>query len=98
LIHAAVGSGGGTGTPSGPIREGLELGLGEGVVVGDVGPGMRGHHAQGGRQQGHRLGGHRRAAAGMDDALIGADVLALATLGDEHLGPDLGRRQIDESL
>ena len=30
----------------GPVLEGLELGLGEGVVIGDVGPGGRGHHAQ----------------------------------------------------
>jgi hypothetical protein len=28
-----------------PVLEGLELRFGEGVLVGDVGPGMPGHHA-----------------------------------------------------
>src|SRR5262245_1779481 len=35
-----------------PVLEGLELRLGEGVVIGDVGPGVRRHDAQGGQEQG----------------------------------------------
>lgn len=33
----------------GPVLEGFELGLGEGVVVGHLRPAMRGHHPEGGQ-------------------------------------------------
>jgi hypothetical protein len=69
-----------------PVLEGLELGLGEGVVVRDLRPAVRGDHAEGGQQQGHGLGCHRGAAVGVNGELIGCDVLALATLGDQDLG------------
>ena len=57
-----------------------------GIVIGDAGPRVGEHHAQGGQQQGHGLRGHRRAPISMDDELVGVDLLALAALADEHLG------------
>ena len=70
----------------GPVLEGLELGLGEGVVVGDVRPAVGLGDAEVGEQQGHRLGGHRRAAVGVDRELAGLDALLGAGLVDQPLG------------
>ena len=70
----------------GPVLEGLELRLREGVVVRDMGPAVRLGHAEIGEQERDGLRGHRRAAVGMDRQLIAADLLARARLVDEAFG------------
>jgi len=68
------------------ILQGLELGLGERVVVADVGVAVGLGHAEVGEQEGDRLGGHAWAAVGVHGELSGGDVVLGAGLGDELLG------------
>ena len=70
----------------GPVLQGLELGLGERVVVGDVRAGVGLGDAEVGEQERDRLGGHRGAAVGVDGQLVAADALLGAGLADQHLG------------
>ena len=67
------------------IFERLEVGLAEGIVVGDVRSGVGLGDAEVREQQGDRLGRHRRAAVGVDGQLPTLDSLARAGLGDQLL-------------
>src|SRR5437773_1687100 len=60
------------------ILQGLELRLGEGIVVGDARPRVGLRDTEVSIEQGQRLRRHRRAAVGVDAQLPGLDVLPLA--------------------
>jgi hypothetical protein len=68
------------------VLERLEVSLGEGVVVGDMGARVGLGDAEIGEEQRHRLGGHRGAAIGVDGELSGGDGLSLARSADQLLG------------
>ena len=73
--------------PVGEVRsvfQGLELGLREGVVVGDVGARVGLGDPEIGEQQRDRLGLHRGAAVGVQGQLSGADAVAFAGVLDER--------------
>src|SRR5437773_3548666 len=65
------------------ILQGLELRLGEGIVVGDARPRVGLRDTEVSIEQGQRLRRHRRAAVGVDAQLPGLDVLPLARFADE---------------
>ena len=71
---ACVLQGGEGAGEDGAVLEGLERGLGERVVVGDVRAGMAAGDVQVGKQGGDVLGGHRGAVIGVDVARSGAAV------------------------
>lgn len=66
------------------VLQGLELGLGERVVVGDLRPGMRPCDPQIGQQRRHRFRGHRGAPVGVHR--MRHEAIAFDGLGDEVLG------------
>lgn len=66
-----------------PILEGLEVGLGIGVIIRRIGTGMGLGHTQIGQQQGHRLRAHRAAAVGVQGQLTRRDALFSTRLLDE---------------
>ena len=68
------------------VLHGLEMPLGERIVVGNVGARMALGDAQVSHQEGHRLRGHGRATVSMQGELAGVDVVAPAGLLDEGVG------------
>jgi hypothetical protein len=70
----------------GTILEGLELRLGERVVVGDVRPRMTAHDTEIGEQESHGFAGHGWAAVGVQSQLERVDAFAVDASGDEVLG------------
>lgn len=67
------------------VLQGLELGLGERIVVGDLGARVAPRHAELRQQQRHGLAGHRRATIGVEKQLAWSDALLRASLGDQPL-------------
>src|SRR2546425_4579475 len=67
------------------IFERLEVGLGKGIVVGDVRAAVRFRHPEIGQEQRHRLAPHRGAAVGMQRQLARLDAVLRAGLGAEAL-------------
>lgn len=67
------------------VLQGLELGLGERIVVGDLGARVAPRHAELRQQQRHGLAGHRRATIGVEKPLAWSDALLRASLGDQPL-------------
>jgi len=67
----------------GPVFEGFELGLGEGVVVGDIRPTPAFGDPQVGEKERHGFGFHGRASVGVDDQLLPVDFLFLAGFLDQ---------------
>ena len=59
----------------GPVLQGLELALGEWVVVTDMGSAVGLGHAKGGQELRHGLGSHGCTAVAVDRQLITADTL-----------------------
>ena len=70
----------------GAVFQGLELSLGEGVVVGDVRPAVALDDIEVDEQGGDRLGAHAGAAIGVQGQGSGYDVVAGDGFGDELLG------------
>ena len=68
------------------IFERLELGFGEGGVVGGVGAAVALGDAQVGQQPGDGLGGHGGPPVGVQGELAGGDVLLGRGVGDEAFG------------
>lgn len=66
-----------------PVLEGLERGLGEGVVVGDARAAVARGDSEVGVQEGGGLCGHRRAAVRVDGELSRLDAVALARVLDD---------------
>ena len=71
---------------AGVVLQGLELRLGEGVVVADLGAAERAGHPEVGEQLCGALAGHRRAAIRMQGEHLGFDALVEAGLLDEPCG------------
>lgn len=70
----------------GSIFQGLELGLGKGVVVGDMGAAEVFGDPQIRQELGHPLGGHGAAAIRMDGQRIGANILFTTAFLNQTLG------------
>jgi hypothetical protein len=70
----------------GPVLQGLELRLGERVVVRDVRPRVGLGDPEVGQHERHRLRDHRCAAIGVHGELARLDLLPLTALGDQLLG------------
>ena len=68
------------------VLEGLELGLGKGVVVTDLGPAERLSESQIGEQLSRALGGHRGAPIAVQGEHLRFDVVLAAGLLDEATG------------
>lgn len=70
----------------GPVFQGLELGLGERVVVADMRPAVALGYTQVSQQERDRLGGHRGPAVSMQRQLATLDALLGAGLVDQAAG------------
>jgi hypothetical protein len=68
------------------VLDGLELRLGERVVVADPRAAVAAHYVQLGQQLQHRLGGHRRAAVRVQGELSRGDAVLLAGAEDQFPG------------
>jgi hypothetical protein len=93
---AGVGEAGEAFGEAGRVLEGLELGFGVGVVVGDVGPGMRSGDAEIGEELGDGSRGHRAAAVGVQGQLFRVMPSAVGAGGDEVFGEAVGFAWGDE--
>src|SRR5688572_32409166 len=71
---------------AGAVLEGLELGLGVGVVIGDVRAGVGLGDAEVGEQERDRLGGHGGAPVSMQRQLTGRYLLFGDGLSDQAFG------------
>src|SRR6266446_1549369 len=71
---------------AGPVLHGLELGFGEGIVVGDLGTAVGLDHSEICEQQGHGLAFHGGASVGVKRELPFDDSLLVVGLADEALG------------
>ena len=68
------------------ILQGLELRLGEGVVVADLGAAQRAGDPEVGEELGGALAGHRRAAVRMQGEHLGLDALLETGFLDQRRG------------
>ena len=71
---------------AGVVLQGLELGLGEGVVIADVGAAQRASHPEVGEELGGAFAGHGRPAVGVQCEDLGLDALLEASLLDQRCG------------
>ena len=71
---------------AGVILQGLELRLGEGVVVADLGAAQRAGDPEVGEELGGALAGHRRAAVRMQGEHLGLDALLETGFLDQRRG------------
>ena len=71
---------------AGVVLQGLELGLGEGVVIADLGAAQRASDPEVGEQLRGAFAGHGRPAVGVQGEDLGLDALFVAGLLDETTG------------
>jgi hypothetical protein len=67
------------------VLQGLELGFGVGIIIGNVRAGVGFSHAQVSHQQSNWFGGHRAAPVSMDGELVRLDSLPGAGFSDQFL-------------
>ena len=68
------------------VLQGLELGLGERIVIRDLGSAQRAGHAEIGEELSRALARHRSSSIGVQGQDLGLDAMLQATLLDKPAG------------